>query len=629
MLLNWLNVREATAVGTALADEFVLQQAKGGGQSQGAPERLLQWFLQRVDREARPLQLNIFKRAQLANSFKWRLREQGVEPQIIDELTQTLLVRLATSEPGPPATAPAAAPVKRRAPGNAEALRVKGDGLLTRGAYTEAVECYQQLLDLDPRNAVVGNNLGVALCRLGRLREAEAQFRRVIGIRGNYPDVHCNLGNLLRTTGRVVDAEMPLRRALKLKPTHLDAQVGLGMTLFLLNRVPEARIFIDKALQVAPRNVAALLAMGGLEARDGRFAEAEALFKRALEIDPKAAGAWAGLAGLRRMTSADGDWLKGAQACAASELEPLEEASIRYAIGKYYDDLGEYARAFRSYQRANELQREVAQPYDRDARARFVDDLVHTYTRERLSHAPLGASDSALPVFVVGMPRSGTSLIEQILVSHPSVKGAGELPFWSLAARQHEAAIRQEPPGEALTSKLAAGYLRTLARHAADALRVVDKSPFNSDYLGLIHWVFPNARMIYMQRDPIDTCLSCYFSELPAALEFTMDLSDLAHYYREHRRLISHWRSTLPAGTLLEVPYEQLVADQERWTRRILDFLGLNWDARCLEYQLTEGVVLTASYWQVRQKLYGSSVGRWRNYQKFIGPLLSLGKLDT
>jgi hypothetical protein len=152
--------------------------------------------------------------------------------------------------------------------------------------------------------------------------------------------------------------------------------------------------------------------------------------------------------------------------------------------------------------------------------------------------------------------------------------------------------------------------------------------PFNSDLLGVVHCVFPQARVIYVRRDPVDTCLSCFFQAFPPALSFTKDLSDLAHFYREHRRLIEHWRGALPPGTLLDVPYEQLIADQEGWSRRILDFIGLPWDERCLNFHVSERHVLTASSWQVRQKLYKSSVGRWRNYEKFLGPLLELRGLD-
>jgi Sulfotransferase family len=166
--------------------------------------------------------------------------------------------------------------------------------------------------------------------------------------------------------------------------------------------------------------------------------------------------------------------------------------------------------------------------------------------------------------------------------------------------------------------------LRDLERQYPDALRIVDKTLINSDYVGLLHSAFPRARMIRMRRDPIDTCLSCYFQHFSTAMTFTMDLSDLAAYYRVHQRLMEHWCSALPPGTILEVPYEELVADQEAWTRKILDFLGLEWDARCLSFYETERTVNTASAWQVRQKMYRKSMGRWRNYEKFIGPLKAL-----
>ena len=189
--------------------------------------------------------------------------------------------------------------------------------------------------------------------------------------------------------------------------------------------------------------------------------------------------------------------------------------------------------------------------------------------------------------------------------------------------------MRGAMPSEATRKRLAEKYLRVLDGHAADASRIVDKAPMNADYLGLIHAVLPRARVIYLQRDPIDTCLSCYFQQLSPVLNFAMDLTDLADYYREHRRLVAHWREVLPPETFLEVPYAELVADQEKWSRRIIEFIGLPWDDRCLEFHRTARAVTTASTWQVRQKIYTSSVDRWRNYEKFIGPLLSLREVDS
>jgi hypothetical protein len=197
------------------------------------------------------------------------------------------------------------------------------------------------------------------------------------------------------------------------------------------------------------------------------------------------------------------------------------------------------------------------------------------------------------------------------------------LDFWA-ALITKDARLQQDVLGESARPKVAEEYLGILDRLSANASRVIDKTPVNSDFLGLIYSVFPNARVIYMQRDPIDTCLSCYFQQFLTGLNFTFDLSDLVHYYREHQRIMAHWRAVLPSGFILDVPYEDLVADPETWSRKMLDFVGLEWEPRVLDFHTTQRVVTTASAWQVRQKVYKSSVARWRNYENFIGPLKAL-----
>lgn len=629
MLFKWLDASEAAQVGASLADDFYLQTSGRSGarrkEGQHELQKFLQRFRQQVERAAQPLKLNVFKRAKLANSFKWRLLEKGVDREIVDDLTNALVMQLSAKPGSSVSGATPAGPPGRQ---SAQTLLAQGNDCFARGAYDDAVACYEELLNRFPREASAHNNLGAVLCKLGRYKEAEAEFRRAIGIRASYPDAQCNLGTLLAWMGRTVESEAPLRRALKLKPAYIEAQVSLGATLTRLGRLAEARTSLEKALRIAPRNVDALVELGQIAGPEGKLAEAEELFRRALEIEPKASGAWAGLVRLRKMTASDSAWLKGAEEAAAGSLTPIDQANIQYAIGKYRDDVGDYARAFQNYQRANELQKLVAAPYNREARTGFVDDMIRIYGPEAIAQTHAGASESNRPVFVVGMMRSGTSLVEQIISSHPAGGGAGELDFWSDAVRKHAGSIRTGMLDESLSRKLADAYLDILEKHSPDASRVVDKATFNSDYLGIIHSVFPNARMIYLQRDPIDTCLSCYFQQFSPALNFTMDLADLAHYYREHERLVRHWRSVLPASTLLVVPYAELIADQERWIRQIIEFLGLEWDARCLEFHKTDRTVLTASFWQVRQKVYQSSVGRWHHYEKFIGPLKTLADLS-
>lgn len=639
MLLQWFDVREAAAVGSALADRFAPQPVPGAvtrtTQKAGhnAQDKALQELLRHAMREVRPLQLNVYKRAKLANSFKWRLLENGIEKQIAEEVTQALVLHLFVNQPSSATEQESSRASTQRPAGPAVAtaknLLSQGNRYFAQGAYVEAMNLYQDLVKLKPRHADALNNLGATLCKLGHYQEAEGYFRQAIEIRPTYPEAHSNLGNVRRWKGYFTQSEVSLRRALKLKPAYVDARNNLGLTLIVQGRLSDAKANFEKVLKVAPRHAGALHGMGQVAQMEGRFDQAVSLFKRALEVDPNMPGAYAALAGMRKMTSADGAWLERAEEIAASGIAPVEEADVRFAIGKYCDDVGDFKRAFQSYKRANELLRAIAENYERDVRSRFVDDLIGAYSRDTIAQVGNGISASKQPIFVLGMPRSGTSLTEQIIASHPDVKGAGEVAFWSDALREHETDLRQGLLGEPIRKKLADAYLRALVGDSGDAPRIVDKTPVNADYLGVIHSVFPNARIIYMQRDPIDTCLSCYFQQLSPGHNFTMDLSDLAHYYRQHERLMAHWRAVLPPGSILAVPYEELVADQETWTRKILDFVNLEWDERCLDFHKTERDVATASYWQVRQRIYHSSVERWRNYEKFIGPLMGLKKLDA
>ena len=636
MLFDYLDAREATAVGAALADQFVMQTSsrsgvrnarrEGGGD---APHMGVQRFLRHVDQATQHRQLNFFKRAKLANSFKWRLLERGVDATVVDELTQAVLVRLTTERAGPVVTQEAATSVKVRSrPRQANALRARAAELLAAGAHDEARECLEQWVRDDPRDADARNYLGAALLAVNRYGEAERQFRRAIELRPGLAEAYVNLASLLHSSGQHHQAETYLQRALKLKPSHVEARIKLGMVLTALGRLPKARDCYERALRTATGSAQALIGLGQLNAIEGQFAEAEAAYRRAVELDSRAPAAWAALAGVRRMTPADAAWLERAEGLVAGGLAAADEATLRFAMGKFCDDVGDYARAFRNYQRANELHKLPAAPFSRESFAQFVDGMMRVYTRAALAQSRSAGSDSQRPVLVVGMPRSGTTLVAQIIGSHPEARAVGELAFWALAVHKHRSALEREPFAETLRHKLAAEYSRLLSRISGDALRVVDKATLNFAYLGLICSVFPRARVICLKRDPIDTCLSCYFQQFSPAMSFTMDLTDLADYYREYHRLMEHWRAVLPPGTLLEVPYAELVDDQERWTRRILEFVELPWDDRCLSFHETVRPVVTASAWQVRQKIYRTSVGRWRNYGKFIGPLRDLRDLD-
>jgi tetratricopeptide (TPR) repeat protein len=624
-MFDWFDSREAVQIGAALADEFAPRTAPAiaRGEATGNSPGALQQLLRRADSEVRSLRFNFYKKAKFANSFKWRLLDNGVAQQIADTVTQALVMHLARNQAPSVGQDSAAEPADRPDRAKAQQLFNQANSRFEKGAYAEAVALYEKALELDPSHAESLNNLGASLPHVGRYEEAEQCFRQAIAIKPNYADPHGNLGILLRSKSQLVAAEAALRRALKLKPNYVEARINLGLVLTYLGRLRDGKACFAKVLKATPGNVLALYGTEQIAILEGRFNEAEATLKRILELNPKMPAAWSALAGLRKMTIADAAWFAEAEEIATSGISPLEEANLRFAMGKYSDEVGNFAQAFQNYKRGNELLKNAADDYDRKKRSHTVDELIRGYSREAISTIEGAASDSMKPVFVVGMPRSGTSLAEQIIASHPAAHGAGELSFWE-TLMVDQTGIRQGVLTRPVRVKVAEACLRVLEGRSADALRVIDKAPVNSDFLGIIYSVFPNARVIYMQRDPIDTCLSCYFQNFLTGLNFTFDLSDLAHYYHEHQRLMAHWRAVLPPGFILDVPYEELVGDQEAWSRKMLQFIGLEWDDRCLEFHKNTRQVVTASAWQVRQTIYNSSVARWRNYEKFIGPLKTL-----
>jgi tetratricopeptide (TPR) repeat protein len=637
MILSWLDTSKAVETGVALADQLapraIPSAIKSGVTTRPILVAALQEILAQTDHPARATDLNFYKRAKLANAFKWRLIESGVERAAADEITQALVLNMSAkldnrAEADHPDTGHSNPPPTTR---NAKQLLAQGNQYMARGAYLEAIDVFNDLLERDPNHAIALNNVGTALSKFGRYNEAENCYRSAIQIRPDFVDAYNNLGMVLRWQGHFVDSERSLRQALKLNPSQMDARINLGITLMMLNRFRDATGHFKKVLKVRPRNAEALFGMGQIAGMEGRFDESEKTLKRALEFNPKMPAAWAALSGLRKMTADDDAWLRSAEDIAASAIPPLEAATMHFAIGKYHDDVGQFAKAFESYSNANELLKPITESYDPKARTAFVNDMMRVYSRENMAAIKGGTSASIKPVFVTGMMRSGTSLTEQIIASHPLAKGAGELEYWSTVMRDHEAAILQGrlSKDESAKEMIAESYLRVLDQVSRTALRVVDKAPINSDYLGIIHSIFPNARIIYMQRDPIDTCLSCYFQNFSLAQNFTLDLSNIAHYYQEHVRLTNHWQSVLPQGSIFNVPYEELVEDQEIWTRKILAFIELEWDARCMDFHTAKRPIVTASFWQARQKIFKTSVRRWRNYEEFVGPLRVLEKLRS
>jgi len=510
-------------------------------------------------------------------------------------------------------------------PGRAEAHQILGKVLLSSGDHAGAAASCRQAIRVRHDFAEAHNSLGNALMKLARTEEAMASFRTALGIKPDFVEAHANLARALRSVGRLDEAVACYRRALELRPDFVAVCTELATALRLQRRTAEAEAACREALRLDPGSAPTLEVLAELRADAGRFAEAEDLFRSALALDPQSSEAWAGITRVRRMSPADVEWLAAAQRLLKRGLPPLRERSLRHAIGKYFDDVHDYENAFANYRLANELGKRWGPGHDRSRLSQSIDLLIRCHDREWLGRARPTANPSTRPVFIVGMLRSGTTLAEQILASHPQVHGAGELTYWST---ELAAALAGNTPQIQLSdtglARLGEDFLALLQRLAPHAVRVVDKLPTNFLSLGLIHAALPNARIIHLRRNPVDTCLSIYFQHLEAANTYANDLEDLAHYYREYRRLMHHWSTVLPADSVLDVPYEGLVGDLEQWARRMLDFLALPWNPRCLDFQDTARSVVTASKWQVRQQIDARSVERWRHYERFLAPLLPL-----
>jgi tetratricopeptide (TPR) repeat protein len=517
--------------------------------------------------------------------------------------------------------------VLRLRPDSVEAHNNLGNALRDSGQIQEAAASYRRAVAIRPDYAKFHNNLGNALLDLGRIEEAVASYSRALELEPDFAKAHSNLGSAFRELAKLDEAEASYRRALAVLADSAEILTNLGVVQRLQGYADEAETSLRRALSIDPSAAPTITSLAELYADRGEFVEAENLYRKAHAFQPESAQAWAGLAALRKMTGEDSAWIKEAQRIVQRPLRPRDEAHLRYAIGKYFDDVQDYEQAFVSYRRANELAKAYSPAHDRQHLTRTFEFITQLYDREWLDRVKVNSNSSARPIFVVGMPRSGTSLAEQILASHPAVFGAGELSFWKIASLKVGSAALESGFDGSVLAQLADDYLQLLTRLSRGESRVVDKMPANFAHLGMIHAALPNARFIHMRRNPIDTCLSIYFQNFHVAHSYANDLADLAHYHHEYQLLMQHWRSILPPSAILDVPYEALVTDQEAWSRKMVDFVGLPWEPACIDFHQTNRRVSTFSKWQVRQKISKISVERWRNYAPFVGPLMRLPDL--
>jgi tetratricopeptide (TPR) repeat protein len=511
-------------------------------------------------------------------------------------------------------------------PDLADAFNNRGNVLRDLKRPTDALVSYDKALTLNPNYAEAFNNRGNALADLNRTEEALASFDKALALNPNYADALNNRGNALRDLKRPADALASFDRALALKPNDPFALNNRGNALRDLKRSAEALTNYDKALSFKPDYAEAYSNKGVALTEFGRFAEASEAIERAIALVPRSPNFYYNLAEAKRL-AADDPYVRIMEELTQEThaFSPGEQIALHFGLGKVFADNRDHERSFQHFLRGNALKRQQT-VYDEAAHLGYFERARAAFTRE-LMHGREGCGDpSSLPVFILGMPRSGSTLVEQILASHPKVFGAGEIDDFSKTMTAVGGASISETilqMSDENLRRLGSIYIDSIRAVAPAAARITNKTPENFRFIGLIHLALPNARIIHTRRDPVDTCLSCFSKLFVDNLPYTYDLGELGRYYRAYETMMAHWHDALPQGAVLDVQYEDVVADLEGQARRIIAHCGLEWDARCLDFHQTERPVRTASKAQVRQPLYRSSVGRWRVHEPFLGPLLT------
>jgi tetratricopeptide (TPR) repeat protein len=489
------------------------------------------------------------------------------------------------------------------------------------GRLAEAETYYRQVLARDPRHADCLHLLGLIACASGDGDAGIALIGRAIAANANFPAYHYNLGVALGDRGDWDAAIASYRRAIRLKPDYLDAHNNLGNALKELGKLEDAIACYRRVVALNPRFQQAHTNLGNAHQIGGRFPEAIAAYEAAIALGGDIGAACHGLSNCRKFSAGDRPLIGTMQAALEDPRTPAaSRALLHFALGKASDDLADFAAAIRHFDDANRIE-SATRRFDAADFTATVDWLISAFPAA--SPPPTWASPSELPVFVVGMPRSGTTLVEQILASHPRVSAGGELAFW---LKRLDGVGRREVKRLSPEAEQAAigDYLTALGRLSAGALRVIDKMPFNFLLLGYLHRLFPQARIVHCRRNPADTALSLYFTRLAGVHDFAYRRADIVSHIRDYQRLMAHWRTVLPPDSLLELDYEALVGDPASISHRLVAFCGLAWDEACLDFHKTERPIATASAWQARQPIYRRSAQRWRNYEPWLGEFRAL-----
>jgi tetratricopeptide (TPR) repeat protein len=493
------------------------------------------------------------------------------------------------------------------------------------GHYAQAAVAYEAFLKTNSAHTEARNAYALALDNSGRHREAIAQFCEVLRSNPQHADAWYNLGNAFQAASDSTQGAAAFRRAIELKPEFVMPRVMLGLVEASRGELDEAQAQFDTVRKLDPGNCDPDYGDAIILEKRGDFLAAWERLKPHYESRAEDGRFFLALAKVARHVDKAREAAERTEDAIRRELIPPAEAGgLHFALGQLYDQLREYDRAFTHFAAGNAL---AGAAGNGDRFIRNMSLARATFTADFFARAPRARLETSRPILIVGMPRSGTTLTEQILHSHAQVHGGGELSEIGEIAGRLENRLRGAYPASlasadpALLDEAACRYLARLTELSPDADRVTDKMPHNFIHLGLIALLFPRARIVHCHRNPLDNCFSIFTYEFSAGHGYATDLRSLGEHYRAYRGLMAHWRQVLPLP-VFDLPYEQMVADQEGTTRRLLDFLELPFDENCLRFYESRRVVNTISYDQVRRPIYKKSVERWRHYESHLAPVI-------